>query len=118
MATTRVDIMIQQGAEFVLNIQARNNDQTVMNLTGYSAMMQVRETVSSADVLLEASTDEGSITINGPGGIVMVSIGSDITEALDWSSGVYDLEVYTGPTNVKRLIEGNASLSLEVTRSA
>lgn len=110
---------INQGSKFVLNVQARNSDGSVMDLTGYSARMQVRETVDSVDVLLEATTTDGSITIPTPAsGVVMVRIGGDVTEALTFNTGKYDLEIYkvSDPTEVIRIVEGNISLHLEVTR--
>ncbi len=115
--TTRYNISIQQGARYDLTIQARNADNTVMDLTGYSGRMQVRPTVKSTTILLDANTGNGRITINAPGGQVLVSVGADVTALLNWNVAYYDLEVYTvDTTNVKRLIEGYASLSREVTR--
>lgn len=116
MATVRRDITIPQGGIFRMNIAVQNSDKTVRDLTGYSARMQVRESVSSLVTLVEATTANGYITISLVSGIVMVLIPSDITEAMVWSAGVYDLEIYTDDTDVERLVEGNAALSLEVTR--
>jgi hypothetical protein len=117
VATVKYNISIQQGSKYELSIQARNNDNTVMDLTGYSGRMQVRPTKASSTVLLDANTTNGRITINAPGGIVSVSVGADVTALLNWTVAYYDLEVYTvDPTNVKRLVEGYASLSREVTR--
>jgi len=116
MSTVRSDIVIQQGSLYELNVQAKNSDGTVKDLTGYSGKMQVRKTPSDSTVLLEASTANGRITINGPGGVVMISVGADITAALDWSVAYYDLEISTTATNVLRLLQGYATLSKEVTR--
>lgn len=116
MTAIRHDITVDQGASFLLNVQALNEDRSVMDLTGYSARMQVRSSPSSNTVLMEATTAAGTITINAPGGTVMVNVGADLTAAMTWNSGWYDLEIYTSSTNVRRLLEGYASLSLEVTR--
>lgn len=117
MPTAKYNISIQQGSKYELSIQARNADNTVMDLTGYSGRMQVRPTMNSILVLLEASTANGRIAINAPGGIVTVTVGADVTALLNWNVAYYDLEIFTvDPANVKRLIEGYASLSREVTR--
>lgn len=116
MPTTRHDITVNQGASFKLNVQALNPDRSIMDLTGYSARMQIRETPPDTDILMEATTTAGTITVNSPGGIVMVNVGADITAPMVWNSGYYDLEIYNSPTNVIRLVEGFASLSQEVTR--
>ena len=115
MGTVRQDIVFRQGAAFELNVQARNADGTVKDLTGYSGKMQVRPTVESATKYVDIPV-VGSITINGPLGQVAVLVPSDVTAAMTWESGVFDLEVSTNATNVIRLVEGFASLSKEVTR--
>jgi len=115
MPTTRHDITVNQGAEFTLNVQALNADRTVMDLTGYTAKMQVRDSKGGSTIYMTASTAAGTITINAPGGIVMVNVGADLTTPMTWNSGWYDLIVTASSTNVKRLVEGFASLSKEVT---
>lgn len=116
MPTTRYDITVNQGSAFKLNVQALNSDKTVMDLTGYSARMQVRETSASTIVLMSASTLDGGITINSPGGVVMINISAALTTAMTWNAGEWDLEIYTDAANVIRLVKGYASLSQEVTR--
>lgn len=114
--TTKMDLTMNQGSKFAKNIQVRNSDQTIMDLTGYSARMMVRETYSSVTPLLSASTIDGRITINAPGGVVMINIGADVTGPLTWNSGIYDVEIFTSsPAEVIRILEGNISLSPEVT---
>ncbi len=115
MPTTRHDITVNQGSAFKLNVQALNSDRTVMNLTGYSARMQIRSAPGVTPILLDASTSNGRITINASGGIVMVNVGADVTTSMVWNSGIYDLEIFTDAANVIRLVSGFASLSVEVT---
>jgi len=112
------DTFIDQGSTFELNIQAQNSDKSVMDLTGYDARMQVRETIDSSTVLLSASTGDGRITINAPGGIVMIRVGADVTTVLTFNTAKYDVEIYKAGdlTTVKRLVQGNISLHPEVTR--
>jgi len=115
--TIKHDIVVQKGADFQLNIAAQNSDRTVKDLTGWTAKMQVRTAPGAADPpLLTAGTADGRITINAPGGIVMVDVPASVTEAMTWQSGVWDLEITNaGGTQTIRLAEGFASLSLEVT---
>lgn len=116
MATVRKDITVQQGVAFKLNIAAQNKDGTVKDLTGYTGKMQIRPAAGSGTLLMEASTANGYLTINAPGGIVMVNVPSTITDPMTWTNGVWDLEVIcAAPVDSLRLAEGFASLSLEVT---
>ena len=114
--TTRYDIVVQQGATFILPIQALNQDRTVKVLSGYLARFQVRSTTGSAVVLMSGTTEDGRISVNGPGGIVTITVGADVTAPMTWTNGVWDIEAYTSVSNVIRLAEGFASLSPEVTR--
>lgn len=114
--TTKHDITVPQGANFQLSIAAFNKDRTVKSLVGYLGRFQVRATPPSAVVLMSGTTEDGRISINGPGGIVTINVGADITAPMVWTDGYWDIEVYTGPTNVIRLAQGFASLSPEVTR--
>lgn len=116
MAATKQNLILEQGAKFAFSIIAKNSDGTIMDLTGYSGKLQVRSSVESAVVLLEASTANGRISIDGPLGKVTVTIGGDVTGPLTWTASVYDLEVSNSASNVIRLMEGFAYLSLEVTR--
>lgn len=118
MAVTFHNINIPQGSKFEMNVQALNSDKTVKDLTGYDARMQIRQTVNSVSPLLSITTGTGEITINAPGGIVMVRIPATTTIGLTFNDAVYDIEIYKSadPTEVSRIVEGFASLSLEVTR--
>ena len=116
MATTRHDIVIQQGANFAQIFTAKNDDGTIKDITGYTGKMQVRATPTALTVLLEASSANGRITITGPTGLVTVAIGADVTETLNWNVAYYDVEVTTGVTNVFRVAEGFATFSREVTK--
>jgi len=118
MTATRHDIVIEQGSAFTMNVQALNENKTVKDLTGYDARMQIRSSITSSGTLLSATTSGGQITINAPGGIVMVRVGADVTAVLTFNDAVYDLEVYKSGdvTEVIRLVEGFVSLSPEVTR--
>jgi hypothetical protein len=116
VATVVHRIQVQQGAAFKMNVAAQNADKSAMNLAGYSARMQVRASAADPSILMEASTANGYITINAPGGIVMINVPATITGAMTWTDGVWDLEISTSTTDVIRLAEGFASLSPEVTR--
>lgn len=118
VVTNRLDVIIRQGSKFEQTFTAKNSDGTVKDLTGFTARMQVRSVVASTTILMEATTGNGRIAITAPlTGVVAVTVGADITAALNWTVAYYDLEVVAAdPTNVSRIAEGYASLSKEVTR--
>jgi hypothetical protein len=114
--TVKLDLKFQQGATFSKGFLLTNVDGTPKNLTGYLARLQVRATREAVTPLLEATTENGRITITAVDGLVAVTVGADVLAPMTWRSGVWDLEVYTSAANVLRPFEGFASLSLEVTR--
>lgn len=115
MASKRLDIMIEQGSNFNLTVNAKNADGTAKNLNGYSAKMQVRPTIGSSTIYVDASTVNGMISINGPQGQVTVTISGTVTALYEWYGGVFDLKV-ENEAEVIRLVFGDVSLIKQVTR--
>ena len=87
-----------------------------IDMTGYSARLQVRRRTS--DVTLLSFTDAlgGGLTINGPSGDVDLEVSDTVTAALGFSSAVWDLEVEAPDGTVTELDSGRAVLKREVTR--
>ncbi len=110
------DITINQGATFELTITYKDSAGTAINLTGYTARMQVRETYSSSSTVVSLTNGSG-ITLGGAAGTIAILISAATTEALTAPfSGVYDLEIVSGGGVVTRLLQGAATVSPEVTR--
>lgn len=83
-----------------------------VNLTGYTAAMQIRAFPLSPTVLYDASDD---ITLGGEAGTIALDIPASATEGFTWFSGVYDL-ILTDPSgNVTRLLGGAVTVSPGVT---
>lgn len=113
-APGKVNLAIYQGATYDKTFTWIVSDVPV-NLTGYTARMKVRPTVSSSTVYLDLTTANGKIVLGGSAGTVQLLLSATETAALTFTTGVYDLELVSGST-VTRLIEGNVTVSKEVTR--
>jgi len=85
-------------------------------LTGWTAKMQIRTKKLSATVLAEYTTEDGTISINGALGEVLVDVPGARTAELNVTSGVYDLYVIDGTGEPFRIMEGNVLISLSTTR--
>jgi len=110
------NITINQGATFELTVTWKDSAGTAINLTDYSARMQVRETYSSTSSVLSL-TDGSGITLGGSAGTIAIVISATTTAALTAPfSGVYDLELVSAGGVVTRLLQGAATVSPEVTR--
>lgn len=115
------DITIDQGADFYWPIEVVDEVDGVevpVDLTGYSAEMQIRETYGDTVILATYSTANGKITLDELFG--MIYIKEPYTETDDYPSdfkGVYDIKLTSpAPITVDRLIQGKAIVNPEVTR--
>ena len=112
----RYDLTIYQGSTFSKSIQIRESDGlTPVNMTGYTARLQMRETFDSSTILVTLTTENGGISIDGATGSIVLTMSATATAALTWTAARYDLEIVSGAT-VYRPIEGKVKVSREVTR--
>ncbi len=110
------DITINQGETFQLTLTWKDAAGVVINNTGYTAAMQVRETYSSSSTVVSLTNGSG-ITLGGAAGTVAIVISAATTAALTAPfSGVYDLELVSGGGVVTRILQGAAIVTPEVTR--
>ena len=115
MAATTYDLTIEQGATFSLVITYKESG-VAINLTGYTARMQVRSTLESATTVVELTTANSRIALGGAAGTITLTISATDTAALTAGRGVYDLELVSGSGIVTRLLQGVATISRNVTR--
>ena len=115
MAATTYDILIEQGATFSQVITYKEAG-VAINLTGYTARLQVRSTLESATSVVELTTANSRIALGGAAGTITLTISATDTAALTAGRGVYDLELVSGSGIVTRLLQGVATISRNVTR--
>lgn len=85
------------------------------SLANCTARMQLRTAVNSATVLYAADTVGGQIVLNDVEKTITVSIPAADTDAFDFTSAVYDLEIVNGSV-VTRLMQGSVTVVPNVTR--
>lgn len=110
------DLSIDQGATFQLLITWNDPSGTPINLTGYTARMQIRPTQPSSTIVLELTTENGGITLGGLAGTISLFASATATAAITADSGVYDLELASAGGIVTRLLQGSVTFNPEVTR--
>ena len=101
------------------------DDGTAVSLAGCTARMQVREDTQDAALLIELSTDNGRIFVNGPEGLIHLVLTAAETALFPVPSGawpnvrswVHDLVVTDPLGQVLRTIRGRFIVTATVTRS-
>lgn len=112
-----LDITIEQGATFTLNITWKAADGTPIDLTGYTAKMQARWKYTDSSPLVTFTTADNTITLGGVLGTISINGLANITGLIEPKYGVYDLELTkTSTGTVTRLLQGRAMISPEVTK--
>lgn len=114
MEPARIDLTIYQGATFRKVLVWKSND-VAIDITSYTARMQIRENIDSTNPLIELTTENGRIDITGVEGKIELTIAATDTAALTFGDAVYDLELVNGSV-VYRFCRGKVKLSREVTR--
>ena len=110
------DITIYQGTTYTQEFTWKDEADTLVNLTGYTARMMARTSVDMASPFLTLTTENGGIALGGVAGTIAITMSDTDTSALSITSGVYDLELVDSLGKVSRLLQGNLFISAEVTR--
>lgn len=117
-----LSLYIYQGQTFDDRLALSNADGTPVNLTGYSARMQARADITDTTPILDWSSIDGEIVIDGPNGTITFNVTADATYALptnnEAASWVYDLRIFNAasPVYAERVVQGVLNVSPAVTR--
>jgi hypothetical protein len=106
----KTNLVVDQGTNFVYNIYLIDAAGDPFPLVDYTANSQIRRSYTSA------SYATMNVAINEVGGIITLSMNSDITGSLSNNRYVYDLELTSNTGIVSRIVEGYVSVNLGVTR--
>ncbi len=109
-------LTIEQGATFNPVMTWKDQAGNPIDLTGYTARMQIRATVDDSTVIHELSTTNGELVLGGVAGTITFGIPATTTASFTFQEAVYDLELTALDGTVTRLLKGSVYLSPEVTR--
>jgi len=111
----RFNFTIYQGDTFSTAPAWKINDAYV-NVTGYTADMQVRQDVDSASIIVQLSTANGRIVTGTTDGKFTLALTAVQTAALTPGNYVYDLEVTSPSGTVTKILTGGFAIIAEVTQ--
>jgi len=109
-----INLCLPQGQTWDNQFKWRTDGELV-NLSNFSARMQLRATAESANTAANLTTGNGGITLSSSGAITL-NLSATSTAAITAATYLYDLEVVSPSGSVRRLMEGSALVSREITR--
>ena len=110
MAAGTYNFIMEQGATFTRQLTVKESG-SALNLSGYSVASLMRSTHDSSTVV-------GTFTCtisNASGCIISMSMTPAVTGAIEEGIYVYDLEITSSSGTVTRLIQGEVTVTPEVT---
>ena len=112
--SAKYNLVCDQATTFNFQFQILNN-QTPLNLTGYTGTMTVRPFVGASTTTVVASTANGLMVFDATNGRVTVTISATTTGAIAAGRYSYDLVLTSGVT-VTRYLEGKFIVTGAVTQ--
>jgi hypothetical protein len=109
-------MLCDQGATFTRAFVRKDSKRRVAPFEELSVRMQVRSDHSSPTTLIEATTGNGMVVVDGARGRIDVTVPADVTAAVPAGLYVYDLEIVFADETVERMVMGNFTVRPEATR--
>jgi len=103
------NLVIEQRATFKLRLAYKNAQKKPINLTGFTAKMQIRD--AGGSLIANLTTSNGGITISGSAGLIDLLISASDTSAMNFTSALYDLVLIAPDSTDTRLLQGKVTLS-------
>ncbi len=95
MAASLYNFNIEQGTSFTLSIQYKDENQNVIDLTGYCARLVWKTNTGETQSFITTDTNfnEYKFTIDGSNGHIVLKIPASTTNNYTFKSAKYDLEL-------------------------
>ncbi len=107
-------ISYSQGTTLVLTMELSNDDNSLVDFTGFSAEMRIGVKRGSSTVLVNPTTDNTQIVLGGALGTIDIQVSPEIMEVLSPKTYVYDLTLTSPSGIVTRLLEGTVVVNAKV----
>lgn len=114
-------LTLYQGQDFVDTLAFLQSDGTPVDLTGFSAHMQGRMDITDLVPVIDWSTADGEMVIDGAAGTLTFAIPASLNALIptgnEFMSLVYDLILSTSAPIADRVVQGILNISPGVTRA-
>jgi hypothetical protein len=106
----KANIIIDQGTSYSTNITLTDDNDTAVDLTGYTVSAQFRKTYTSANSIAFATATVPA------SGIVALSLSSNASANVTAGRYVYDVVLTSNTNVVSRVVEGIVTITPRVTK--
>ena len=107
---------LNQGACLSVPFLLLDDSETPIDLTGFSAAMQLRKNYYSKEAIDTLTSDNGRLVIDAKKGCITAMFHHEETQAYPAQVVVYDLEITSKDGQRTRIVEGKITIRAEVTR--
>lgn len=106
---TRANIVIDQGGAFSAEINVTDDNNDIVDLTGYTANAQMKKWYTSSNSVTF------STTISAAEGLVTISLTTAETSDIEFGRYVYDVIIHNANNVSTKIVEGIATVTPTVT---
>lgn len=110
MAATYVNFDIDQGTDFSITVNLKDDLGQPFNLTGYTIAAQMRKNYASSSATTFATSHDST------GGHIILSLDNSVTGLITPGNYLYDVEITDGSLKKTRVIEGIVTVTPGITR--
>lgn len=105
------NLVLDEGADVSLNIVWKDDSDSLIDLTGYTARMMLKNSIDG-----DVSVDWSSyISLGGVNGTIDINVPASQTIDIGFLDGKYDLELESTGGNVYKILRGKVLIHPEVT---
>lgn len=115
MTAARLDLTIEQGADYDTPFTIQGPTGAPLNLTGYGAALQIRPDAGYPFAVLTLTSVTGGLRIEAAAGKVIPVIPPSVSAAIHAGRYVYDLKLVSPSGKVTRAYQGAVYVSDQVT---
>jgi hypothetical protein len=110
----KLDITLEEGTDFQTTLTWKDSNDQPIDLTGFSAKMQIRKTAGLTGTPELELTDAAGLTLGGALGTIIVNI-TAVQNIFGSKSFVYDLILTDGAGTITPLLRGTITSIAKVT---
>lgn len=109
---------VKQGDTFDELLHFYNEDESAVEMDGWTAHMQVRVSADDDTVILDFNTDDGTIVLGASDGSIQLLQTRSTMAAVEAGSYKYDLKLINDADEEDTLLEGKFKIKAQVTKES